>query len=382
MTGPLAGLRIIELAGIGPVPFAGMMLADHGADVVRIERPDRPTTYRNVMHRSRRSVLVDLKRAEGVAVVRRLCAQADGLIEGMRPGVMERLGLGPDLLLGDNPRLVYGRMTGWGQDGPMAQAAGHDLNYIALSGALYMMGRKEEKPPVPLNLVGDFGGGGMLLAFGMVSAILAAQTTGRGQVVDAAMSEGSALLMSLFYSEGQTPTWPGDRGSNMLGGAAPFYDTYETADGGFVALSCIEPQFYAQMLRRVGLSEDPDLADQLDRSRWPAAKEKLAAAFRGKTREEWCVLMEGSDACFAPVLSLAEAPRHAHNLARGSFLEAFGRIQPAPAPRFLASGARRPDLPMLGAHTDAVLGEAGYSAQEIAALHASGTVLGSEDLGA
>jgi alpha-methylacyl-CoA racemase len=376
VSGPLEGLRIVEVAGIGPGPFAGMMLADHGAEVIRVERPDARWTHRNVLHRSRRSIVIDLKRADGVEVLKALVARADGFIEGLRPGVAERLGFGPEELLALRPRLVYGRITGWGQDGPLAQAAGHDLNYVALSGALDLMGRAGEKPPVPLNLIGDFGGGGMLLAFGMLSALLAAQRTRRGQVVDAAMTEGAALLMSMFYGEGASSEWPGVRGSNMLGGAAPFYDTYETAEGGFIALSCIEPQFYAEMLRLVGLADDADLADQLDRNTWPAAKAKLAAAFKTRTREEWRALLEGTDACFAPVLSIAEAPDHPQNLARGAFVEAFGLVQPAPAPHYSESVTRTPDLPAVGADTDALLREAGYAPAEIAALYEFGVVRG------
>lgn len=374
MPGPLSGLRIIELAGIGPAPFAGMMLADHGAEVIRVERPDKPQRFRNTMHRSRRSIVVDLRQPQGIAIVRKLCASADGLIEGFRPGVMERLGLGPEVLCAENRRLVYGRMTGWGQQGPLAQAAGHDLNYIALTGALYMMGSKEEKPPVPLNLVGDFGGGGMLLAFGMVSAILSARTTGQGQVVDAAMIDGTALLMSMFYGEGEVPTWPGDRGDNLLGGAAPFYDTYVAADGGFIALSCIEPQFHARMLELVGLKGDADCEAQMDRSRWPAARAKLERAIAGKTRAEWCDLMEGSDACFAPVLSLVEAPRHLHNAARGTFIEVDGRMQPAPAPRFSGGSVLDHAIPELAADTDAVLAEIGFSNSEMDSLAEAGIV--------
>jgi alpha-methylacyl-CoA racemase len=382
VTGPLAGLRIVEIAGIGPGPFAGMMLADHGADVIRVERPDARWTHRNVMHRSRRSIVVDLKRPEGAQAVAALARRADGFIEGLRPGVAERLGLGPEVLLAANPRLVYGRITGWGQDGPLAQAAGHDLNYIALSGALGLMGRRGEKPPVPLNLIGDFGGGGMLLAFGMLSAILAAQRTGRGQVVDAAMSEGAALLMSMFYGEGASPDWPGARGDNMLGGAAPFYDVYETADGEFVALSCIEPQFYAELLRITGLMDDPALRDQMDRRAWPQAKARLAAVFKTKTREEWRASLEGSDACFAPVLSVGEAPRHPHNEARRAFVDAFGLMQPAPAPRYSESTTSAPRLPETGADTDDLLGEAGYSPQEILALRQAGVVRGPASEGA
>ncbi|MFC3172778.1 CaiB/BaiF CoA transferase family protein [Novosphingobium bradum] len=375
-TGVLAGLRIIELAGIGPGPFAGMMLADHGAEVIRIERPESPRRYKDVMQRSRRSIAVDLKQEAGREVVRRLVAGADGFIEGLRPGVTERLGLGPDDLLARNPRLVYGRITGWGQDGPMARAAGHDLNYISLTGALGLMGEPGGKPPIPLNLVGDFGGGGMLLAFGMVCAILAAQRTGAGQVVDAAMVDGAALLMAMFYSQGVSGEWPGTRGTNLLSGAAPFYDTYETADGEFVALAAIEPQFFALMLELTGLAGDPDFADQMDRACWPRAKAKLAARIRTRTRAEWCETMEGSDACFAPVLGVAEAPAHPHNRARGTFIEAFGQVQPAPAPRFSHNPARQPELKPWAGDADAVLAEAGFAADDIAALRAAGVIAG------
>lgn len=377
MTGPLQGLRVVELAGIGPGPFAGMMLADHGAEVIRIERPGPAATFpQDVLHRSRRSIVVDLKRPEGVEVALRLSRTADGFIEGLRPGVAERLGVGPEVLLQANPRLVYGRVTGWGQDGPLAHAAGHDLNYIALSGALYALGRADEKPPVPLNLIGDFGGGGMLLAFGMLSAILAARTTGRGQVVDAAMTDGAALLMSMFFNPGDLAGAQAPRGGNLLGGAAPFYDTYETADGGFVAVAAIEPQFYAELLQLTGLAGDPDFRDQTDRAAWPAAKAKLAAMFMTRTRAQWCALLEGGDACFAPVLSIQEAPAHPHNRARGTFIEAFGLVQPAPAPRYSESQTRWPTLPEAGADTDAVLRDAGYGPAEIAALRRAGVVQG------
>ena len=369
MTGPLHGLRIVELAGIGPGPFAGMMLADHGAEVIRVERPGPPPAFaRDILNRSRRSIVVDLKRPQGVEVVSALSRSADGFIEGLRPGVAERLGLGPDVLRTANPRLVYGRVTGWGQDGPLAHAAGHDLNYIALSGALYALGRADEKPPVPLNLIGDFGGGGMLLAFGMLSAILCARATGRGQVVDAAMTDGAALLMSMFFNAGELAGAQAPRGGNLLGGAAPFYDTYETADGGFVAVAAIEPQFYAELLRRTGLADDPDLREQNDRAAWPAAKAKLAAVFKSRTRAEWCALVEGTDACFAPVLSIQEAPAHPHNRARGTFIEAFGLVQPAPAPRYSKTTPQPPTLPAPGADTDSVLRDAGYSSEEIANL--------------
>jgi alpha-methylacyl-CoA racemase len=373
--GPLSGVRIIEMAGIGPGPFAGMMLADHGAEVIRVDRPGAPPKLKDPLTRSRRSIVVDLKQPAGVEVVRALARGADGLIEGLRPGVMERLGLGPDLLLADNPRLVYGRITGWGQEGPLAQAAGHDLNYIALSGSLHPMGRADEKPPVPLNLVGDFGGGGMLLAFGMVSAILAARTTGRGQVIDAAMVDGAALLAAMFYATGAAQL-QGPRGSNMLGGAAPFYDTYETADGGFIAVGSIEPQFYALLLEKTGLAADPDFGGQMDRNAWPSAKAKLTALFKTRTRAEWCALMEGTDICFAPVLSMQEAPRHPHNAARETFVEAFGVLQPAPAPRYSATPVGTPTLQDKGADTDALLREAGFDADRVEALRKAGAVDG------
>ena len=374
---PLIGLRIVEMAGIGPGPFAGMMLADHGAEVIRVERPGPPSPYRDPLNRSRRSIVVDLKRPEGTAVVRALAGKADGLIEGLRPGVMERLGLGPDRLLAENGKLVYGRVTGWGQDGPLAQAAGHDLNYLALSGALHPMGRPDGKPPVPLNLIGDFGGGGMLLAFGMLSAILVARSTGRGQIVDAAMTEGAALLSTMFYAGG-TRQWDGPRGTNMLGGAAPFYDTYPTADGGFISIACVEPQFFALLLDALELTDDPDFAAQMDRSRWPAAKAKLTALFAKRTRAQWCALMEGTDVCFAPVLSMAEAADYPHNAARRAFVDACGLVQPAPAPRYSLSSTVAPTLPEKGADSRALLAEAGFDEAHIRSLWNDGIVSGPE----
>ncbi len=371
---PLEGLRIVELAGIGPGPFAGMMLADHGAEVIRIERPGEPSTYRDPLARSRRSIVVDMKQPAGVEAVLALCRTADGFIEGLRPGVTERLGLGPEVLHAANPRLVYGRVTGWGQVGPLAQAAGHDLNYIALSGALHAMGRPDEKPPVPLNLVGDFGGGGMLLAFGMLSAILAAQRTGRGQVVDTAMTDGSALLMAMFSGTGGESDWQSPRGTGLLSGAAPFYDTYETSDGGFIALGAIEPQFYALFLAKVGLGDDPLFASQMDKAIWPAAKARLTALFKSRSRDEWCELLLGSDACFAPVLSQQEAVEHPHNRARGTFVDAFGLSQPAPAPRYSESTSRFPEFTEKGADGPALLREAGYSDAKIAQLQSDGVI--------
>lgn len=374
-SGPLAGLRVIELAGIGPGPFAGMMLADHGAEVIRVERPGPPKPEAiDILNRSRRSIVVDLKHPDGRDAVIALCRNADGLIEGFRPGIAERLGLGPDVLAAINPRLVYGRMTGWGQHGPLAAAAGHDLNYIALTGALHPMIGPDGRPPVPLNLIGDFGGGGMLLAFGMVSAMLAAQSSGRGQVVDAAMTDGAALLAAMFFNPGAMAGRDAKRGENLLDGAAPFYGVYETADGGFVTLGAIEPQFHALMLEKTGLADDPDFARPMDKAGWPRARAKLAAVISKRTRAEWSALMEGTDACFAPVLSREEAPDHPHNRARGTFLDAFGVTQPAPAPRYSNSATRTPEMAASGADTDAVLSEAGYDSAAIARLRAAGVL--------
>jgi alpha-methylacyl-CoA racemase len=376
--GPLAGIRIVEIAGIGPGPFACMMLADHGAEVIRVERPggaggELPLDPRkDVLARNRRRVAIDLKSAEGAAVVRDLVATADGLVEGFRPGVMERLGLGPDVVIGANPRLVYGRMTGWGQTGPYAPVAGHDINYIALSGALHACGRADDKPVPPLNLIGDFGGGAMMLAFGMLAAILSAKATGQGQVVDCAMTDGSALLMSMIYSFRAQGIWADRRGVNLLDGGAPFYDTYETADGGYVAIGAIEPQFYALLKEKAGLG--PEFGVQMDARRWPEQRAALAAVFARKTRDEWCALLEGSDACFAPVLSLDEAPSHPHNVARGTFVEAGGVVQPAPAPRYSATPTRQPDMPTTNADTAAVLAELGYPSARIDALRDAGVI--------
>lgn len=373
---PLAGLRIVEFGGIGPGPFAAMMLADHGAEVIRIDRPAPASSYYDPMARSRRSVVLDLKHPDGVAAARALVKTADALIEGFRPGVMERLGLGPDVLRAENPRLVYGRMTGWGQDGPLAQAAGHDLVYLAISGALHSMGKAGEKPPVPLNLIGDFGAGGMLLAFGMVSAMLEAQRSGQGDVVDAAISDGSALLMSMFYGFGPQTDWQAPRGSHVLTGAAPFYDTYETRDGGYIAIGAMEQQFYALLLDRLGMADDEDLRHQMDQSRWPAAKAKLTALFLTRTRDEWCSLLEGTDACFAPVLTMQEAPNYPHNRARGTFTAITGQLQPAPAPRYARMQVREPTNVVRGADGAALLQEAGYSAKDIADLCRAGVLAG------
>lgn len=374
MAGPLAGVRIIEMAGIGPGPFCGMMLADHGADVIRVDRPGRQAPE-PVLGRSRRSIVVDLKSPDGVAVVRDLARTADGLIEGLRPGVMERLGLGPDVLLADNPRLVYGRMTGWGQSGPYAGAAGHDINYIALAGALHAYGRAGDKPTPPINMVGDFGGGGMLLAFAMVAAILHARESGQGQVIDCAMTEGAALLMGMIWGFRGLGAWKDERGVNLLDTGAHFYDSYACADGRYIALGSIEPQFYAEMRRLTGLDADPEFDAQMDQAKWPELKAKLAALFRSQPRDHWCRLMEMTDACFAPVLSMAEAPSHPHNVARGSFGEVGGMVQPMPAPRYSATPTAHPTpQPAPGADAEALLGALGYTPERIAALRASGAL--------
>jgi alpha-methylacyl-CoA racemase len=379
--GPLQGVKVIELAGIGPGPFCAMLLADMGAEVIRVERaaavrggdPDQPP--KDVLLRNRRSIGVDLKNPAGAEVVLRLVERADVLIEGFRPGVTERLGLGPEACLARNPRLVYGRMTGWGQDGPYAQAAGHDINYIALAGALEPIGRRGQAPVPPLNLVGDFGGGGMFLAFGVVCALLESRSSGQGQVVDAAMVDGAAVLMSMFWGLRAQGFWSPERGTNLLDTGAHFYDVYECADGGYVSIGSIEPQFYAELLRLSGLGDDPDLTPQMDRARWPAMKEKVAALFRTRTRDEWCKIMEHTDVCFAPVLSLAEAPDHPHNRARGTFCEVAGVTQPSPAPRFSRTGpelGRPPAHP--GQHTDEVLAGHGFGPEEIAQLRQDGAV--------
>jgi alpha-methylacyl-CoA racemase len=380
VSGPLEGIRIVELAGLGPAPFAGMMLADAGADVVRVDRFDRATypprtdPHVDLLNRGRRSVAVDLKRSEGVEVVLRLAAAADGLMEGFRPGVAERLGIGPDACLARNPRLAYGRMTGWGQGGPMAPAAGHDIDYIALAGALEPIGRAGDRPVPPLNLVGDFGGGGMLLAFGLVAAMLSARTTGKGQVVDAAMVDGAAALMTMTYTLRAAGVWSDERGTNLLDTGAPFYEVYETSDGGFMAVGAIEPQFYAELLDRLGLA-DAGLPDQNDRARWPEMKERFAARFATRTRAEWEEVFAGSDACVAPVLSPAEAPDHPHNRARSTFTEVAGVVQPAPAPRFLSTpGEIRRPPPNPGQHGDDALADWGFAAGEVEQLRREGAI--------
>lgn len=381
VSGPLEGLRIVEFAGIGPGPFCGMMLADHGAEVIRIDRASggrggsQPVSTKDVLARGRRSIALDLKSEEGIALARKLCASADGLIEGFRPGVMERLGLGPDVLLSDNPKLVYGRMTGWGQTGPYAPYAGHDINYIALAGALAHFGRAGEKPTPPINMVGDFGGGGMMLAFGMVSALLNVARGGAGQVIDAAMTDGTAVLMSMIHGMANQGLWREEAGANLLDTGAHFYDTYETADGKFVSIGSIEPQFYAELRARLGLGEDPDFDPQMNPASWPSLKEKLAAIFKSKTRAEWDELLEHTDACYAPVLTMSEARAHPHMQARQTFVDVAGSPQPAPAPRYSATATAIPAAaPMPGDDTDAILGELGIDAEEIGRHRAAGTV--------
>ena len=381
MSGPLSGVKVLELAGIGPGPFCGMLLADMGADVLRVDRaqeadlglPVEPKY--DVMARGRRSVALDLKRPESVAMVLAWLAKADVLIEGFRPGVTERLGLGPDACFARNPRLVYGRITGWGQDGPLAQAAGHDINYIALTGALHAIGRKGEAPVPPLNLVGDFGGGGMVLAFGIACALFEARASGKGQVIDAAMTEGAASLMAIFYGRMAAGHWRDERGVNVLDTGAPWYDAYETADGKHVAIGSIEGRFYAELIERLGL--DPKaLPGQFEFTRWSELRAAFSAAFRTRTRDEWCKEMEGTDVCFAPVLSLTEAPQHAHNRARGAFVEMDGVTQPAPAPRFSRTpGAIARGAPRRGQGGAQALADWGFDKNEIEGFRACGALM-------
>ncbi len=378
--GPLEGIRVIEIAGIGPGPFCAMVLADLGADVVRVDRADRvpdeapATPSLDLLNRGRRSIGVNLKVPEGVETVLRLVESADVLIEGFRPGVAERLGIGPDECAARNPRLVYGRMTGWGQDGSYASMAGHDINYIALAGVLSTIGRAGEAPVPPINLVGDFGGGGMLLALGVCAALVETARSGRGQVIDAAMTDGAALLSTMVHSFVAMGHW-GERGTNMLDTGAPFYDVYECADGEYVSIGSIEPQFYAELLRITGLESADDLPRQMDREAWPAMKARVADVIRSRTRNEWVELMEGSDVCFAPVLTPQEAYEHPHNVARGTFVEVAGVMQPAPAPRFSRTpGEISSPPPDPGQHTDELLADWGFGADEIADLRAGGAV--------
>jgi alpha-methylacyl-CoA racemase len=380
VSGPLAGARVVELAGLGPGPFAAMLLADLGADVVRVDRPGPadPKARRYVMHRGRRSIAVDLKDADGREAVLRLINRADALIEGHRPGVMERLGLGPAECFVSNPRLVYGRMTGWGQDGPLAPTAGHDIDYIALSGALGVAARRGERPVPPVNLLGDFGGGGTFLALGIVAAMWEADRSGRGQVVDAAMVDGSAVLTTMLHGMMAQGRWLDEAGVNFADTGSPYYDTYQCADGRHFAVGAIEPSFYADLLHGLGL--DPvGLPDRRDQSTWPVLKAIFAEAFRSRTRDEWAKVFDHSDACAAPVLSLTEAPRHPHNAARSTFVEHAGVVQPAPAPRFSRTTTRLERTPPApGDDTEALLAELGYNLSDIEGLLATGAVTRSE----
>ncbi|WP_439814651.1 CaiB/BaiF CoA transferase family protein [Zavarzinia sp. CC-PAN008] len=372
--GPLSGVKVIEIAGIGPGPFCAMILADMGADVLRIDRAGAKGSRLDLLNRGKRSMSADLKNPAAIETVLKLIEKADVLTEGFRPGVMERLGLGPDVCLARNPKLVYGRMTGFGQTGPMAKAAGHDINYIAMAGMLHMIGNRGGKPVPPVNFVGDFGGGGMMLAFGIACALLEAKASGKGQVVDAAMVDGAAVLGTFAYGAHKAGTWKDERGANVIDSGAHFYDTYETKDGRYISIGSIEPQFYEELIRLANLDRET-YKPQMDRAQWPVLKEKIAAVFKEKTRDEWCAIMENSDVCFAPVLSPFEAPNHPHNVHRGTFIEVDGVVQPGPAPRFSRTTPEvRGPAPLPGEHTDAALGEWGFSADEVARLKASGAI--------
>ncbi len=377
--GPLAGIKVVEIASIGPGPFAAMLLADLGAEVLRIDRagggvaPINLAPQHDLLNRGRRSVAVDLKHPDGAGVVLRLVERADALVEGFRPGVAERLGIGPAACRDRNPHLVYGRMTGWGQSGPLAHTAGHDIDYIAVAGALHPIGPAAAPVP-PLNLIGDFGGGAMFLALGIVAALVERQRSGEGQVVDAAMVDGAAVLTTMFHGLRAAGGWTDDRAANLLDGGAPFYGVYETADGGHVAVGALEPQFFAELLEGLGI--DPaDVPAQYDRDGWPQLRAALATAFRERTRAEWATLFADTDACVAPVLSLGEAPGHPHNAARETFLDLDGIVQPAPAPRFERTPAGQPGPPPRpGEHAATALGDWGFSAAEVAALRSSGAL--------
>lgn len=378
--GPLAGYKIVEMGGIGPGPMCAMLLADLGADIVRIDRlsdpglGSMPSSRNSLLMRSRRSIAVDTKSEAGREVVLKLIEQADGLIEGFRPGVMERMGLGPDDALKRNPKLVYGRMTGWGQDGPMAQAAGHDINYIALSGVLHAIGRKGEAPVPPLNLVGDFGGGALYLALGLVCGILEAQKSGKGQVVDTAMVDGAASLMTMFYGLMAAGNWKDERGVNILDTGTHYYDVYETSDGKHISLGSIEKKFYEELLERTGLDKE-DLPPQMDPKSWPVIKARLTEVFKTKTRDEWDEIMLGTDVCYAPVLSIVEATQHPHNIHRKTFVEYDGIVQPAPAPRFSRTEPAIQSPPCLpGEHTTEALRDWGITDDTIEELQRAGVI--------
>jgi alpha-methylacyl-CoA racemase len=371
--GPLEGLKVVELAGLAPAPFGCMVLADLGASVVRVDRVSGGTEV-PVLGRGRRSIGVDVRRPEGAELVLKLVAESDVLIEGFRPGVTERLGIGPAHCLARNPRLVYGRMTGWGQDGPLADRAGHDINYISVAGALEPIGRAGAPPTVPLNIIGDFGGGGLLLAMGVLAALYERERSGRGQVVDAAMVDGAALLTTFLHGMSSMGAWSGARGTNLLDGGAPFYDVYEAADGLFVSIGALEEKFYAELLAVLGLA-DADLPERHDAANWPELRTRIGAAVATRTRDEWAALAEGTDACLAPVLTPAEAAKHGHIAARGTFVEVGGVSQPAPAPRFERTPASAPNPPpVVGEHTAEVLGELGLGEAEIDGLRRSGVI--------
>ncbi len=375
--GPLKGVKVLEIGGIGPGPFCGQMLSDMGADVIRLDRKNKPDLIPgefNIANRGRKSIALDFTTREGILAIFELIAKADALIEGFRPGVMERLGLGPQECWKKNPKLIFGRMTGWGQEGPLAHAAGHDINYISLSGALHAIGHQGEKPTIPLNLVGDFGGGGMLLAFGIVCGILEAEKSGKGQVVDAAMIDGSALLMGMCYGFQASGLWSNERGTNFGDGGSHFYNTYETADGKWVSIGSIEPQFYQLLLEKTGI-EGAESDSQMDADSWLTLKEKFTKIFKTKTRDEWCQLLEGSDVCFAPVLSMKEAPEHPHNVARQTFIKINNITHPAPAPRFSRT---QPDIPKpppkKGEHSESAMSDWGVSPEIIIDLKEKGII--------
>jgi len=375
--GPLKGFRIIELAGIGPGPFAGMLFSDMGAEVIRIERGSNPQVNpTDINGRGRRSIALNLKDPAAVEVVLKLVETADAIFEGYRPGVAEKLGVGPDQCLARNPKIVYGRMTGWGQTGPLAHAAGHDINYIAITGALHAIGRKDSGPVPPLNLVGDFGGGALYLAMGMLAALLESQKSGKGQVVDAAITDGTISLMTFMQGSKASGMWTNERYDNLLDGGAHYYDTYECADGKWVSIGSIEPQFYALLAQKLEIDlGDIGFASQFDKSKWSHYKEKIAARIKMKTAKQWCDLMEGIDVCFAPVLDLDEAPKHPHNLARKAFVERDGVVQSAPAPRFSRTPAEIQFSPVAaGSDTATVLAELGYGENDIATLRAKGVL--------
>ena len=371
--GPLAGIRIVEMAGIGPGPFCAMMLSDMGAEVIRIDRLSHKGAGHtaNVLNRGRKSITLDLKKPAAVAAALRLIDSADGLLEGFRPGVMERLGLGPDICLDRNPGLVYGRMTGWGQTGPLAHTAGHDINYISIGGALGAMGYSDRPPAPPLNLVGDFGGGAMYLLTGMLAALVEKGKSGQGQVIDAAMTDGTASLLSPFYGLMAMDMWTTDRSSNKLDGGAHYYGSYECSDGKYISIGSIEPQFYSLLLQKCGITDEAFLAQQ-DQSQWPELRKKLTDLFKTKPQTAWCDLMEGTDVCFAPVLNLKEAPAHPHNQARETFIDIDGVTQPAPAPRFSRTqGQVQSPAAIAGEHTESILQDWGFSESDIGALKAA-----------